>query len=269
MARIQLDVEEGQVDAFRMESGGVVRMMFLDESGNHNLRKINSDYPIFVLGGVIVDRAYARSVIDPRVREFKERFFSRSDVVLHTVDMIRAHNEFAILADVAVRDGFYETLNQLLQDLEYTVVACAIKLDDHVAAHGHEAADPYRHSLDVLVERFCHVLGDELDSGFICAEMRSAGLDRDLRAAWQQLCMNGTESMTAIEIDSRIIHLTLKDKKPNIACMQLADLVVTPIGRAILGTLPHHRYQVRWDVIESKVYRVGGVYEGHGLVIRP
>jgi hypothetical protein len=269
VARNHLDVAEGEGDACRMESGGVVRMMYLDESGNHNLRRINSDYPIFVLGGVIVDRAYARNVVEPRVREFKERFFGRSDIILHTVDMIRSHNEFAILADVAVRDRFYEALNQLLQFLEYTVVACAIRLDDHVTVHGNDAADPYMYSLDVLVERFCEILGEELDSGFICAEMRSAGLDRDLRAAWQQLCVKGTDLMPASEIDSRIVHFTLKDKKPNIACMQLADLVVTPIGRAILGTLPHHRYQVRWEVIESKLHGVGGLYEGHGLVIRP
>lgn len=183
--------------------------------------------------------------------------------------MIRSHKEFGALKDEAFRDRYYKALNHLLQDLEYTVIACAIRLDDHVAAHGEEAADPYTYSLDILVERFCDELGDELDAGFICAEMRSAGLDRELQAAWQRLCRDGTGNLPASEIDARIVHFTLKDKKPNIACMQLADLVVTPIGRAILGTLPHHRYQVRWEVIESKLRRVGNTYEGHGLVIRP
>ena len=43
--------------------------MFLDESGDHNLnpKRINPVYPIFVLGGVIVDRAYARNVIAPAI----------------------------------------------------------------------------------------------------------------------------------------------------------------------------------------------------------
>ncbi len=246
-----------------------MKMMFLDESGNHNLKRINPHYPIFVLGGVIVDRAYAREVIEPRLRDLKEHFFGRYDVILHTVDMIRASNGFEGLSDVGFRDEFYETLNQLLRELEYKIVACAIRLNDYVDQHSERAADPYMYSLDMLVERFCEELGSELDSGFICAEMRSAGLDRDLRAAWQHLCVYGTALVSAREIDERIVYLTLKDKTPNIAAMHLADLVVTPIGRAILGTQPPHRYQVSWEVIKSKFRQVEGIYEGHGLVIRP
>lgn len=61
-----------------------MRMMFLDESGNHNLKKINPHYPVFVLGGVIVDRAYARTVIEPQMKEFKLRVFGQDEIVLHT-----------------------------------------------------------------------------------------------------------------------------------------------------------------------------------------
>lgn len=47
-------------------------MLFLDESGNHSLEVIDSEYPVFVLGGIIVDRAYYRAVIAPRLHAFKE-----------------------------------------------------------------------------------------------------------------------------------------------------------------------------------------------------
>ena len=47
-----------------------MKVMFLDESGNHDLRKINPTYPVFVLGGVIVDRAHLRNTIEPEMREF-------------------------------------------------------------------------------------------------------------------------------------------------------------------------------------------------------
>jgi len=40
-----------------------VKILFLDESGDHNLSIIDPQYPLFVLGGVIVDMDYAdRSV---------------------------------------------------------------------------------------------------------------------------------------------------------------------------------------------------------------
>jgi len=34
-------------------------VMFLDESGDHSLTRIDPQYPMFVLGGIIVDREYA------------------------------------------------------------------------------------------------------------------------------------------------------------------------------------------------------------------
>jgi Protein of unknown function (DUF3800) len=177
--------------------------MFLDESGNHDLRpeKINPNYPVFVLGGVIVDRAYSRTVIEPQMRDFKLRFFGRADLVLHTVDMHRARNGFEALLDRDFRLEFYSSLNELLDSWDFKIVACAIKLREHVTQYGRNALDPYMYSLDVVVERFCKELDNTQDEGFICAETRNPGLDRDLRAAWDKICREGTAFATAAEID--------------------------------------------------------------------
>ncbi|MGH2557639.1 MAG: DUF3800 domain-containing protein [Thermomicrobiales bacterium] len=244
--------------------------MYLDESGDHNLKRINSIYPVFVLGGVIVDRAYARNVIAPTLRQFKLDHFGRDDVILHTVEMAKGRGDYAFLADPTLRANFYSDLNTMLPDLDYIVVACVIKKSDHVAKYGANAADPYTYSLEVLVERFCLELGTEPDSGFICAEKRNPGLDRELMAAWEDLLTNGigTGYVPSKTIDERIIGLDLKDKKPNIAGMQLADLVITPIGRYVVG-MPPKINEIQWMVVESKLRRVWGRYQGRGLVILP
>jgi len=158
----------------------------------------------------------------------------------------------------------------MLQDLDYMVVACVVMKDEHVRCYGNNAVDPYMYSLDILIERFCRELGMVLDGGFICAEKRNPGLDRELMAAWEELLTNGrgTGYMTSRAIDSRIVGFDLKDKKPNIAGMQLADLVITPIGRHIAG-MPPKLNEVQWPVVEAKLRRVGGRYAGIGLVIRP
>ena len=245
-----------------------MKVMFLDESGNHNLKKINSVYPIFVLAGVIVDRAYDRTVIDPRMREFKRRFLGTEDIVLHTVDMVRGRYGFESMQNPAFREEFYESLNAMLDELDYKIIACAIKLDEYVARYGANAPDPYMDSLNVLVERFCMDLEDETDAGFICAEMRNPHLDRALRRAWDDICEWGTGSLGPSEIDEKIVHLTLKNKKPNVAGMQLADLVATAVGRSVIAK-PAHGNEVSRDVVMRKIRRVSGVYEGHGLVVRP
>lgn len=74
--------------------------------------------------------------------------------------------------------------------------------------------------------------------------------------------------MTSQDIDARIVGLDLKDKKPNLAGMQLADLVITPIGRQV-AQMPAKAEALQWEVVERKLRRVGGAYMGKGLIIRP
>ena len=89
-----------------------MKVMFLDESGNHDLTIANKEeHPVFVLGGIVMDIAYARTVMEPRVRRLKQDFFGREDIVLHTADIVRAKKAFEELKDAAFRAEFYEELN--------------------------------------------------------------------------------------------------------------------------------------------------------------
>ncbi|MCA9863351.1 MAG: DUF3800 domain-containing protein [Thermomicrobiales bacterium] len=132
-----------------------MKVMYLDESGDHNLEKIDPHQPVFVLGGIIVDRAYARTVLRHRVREFKHEFLGSPDIVLHTNDIIRARNGFEQLKDSAFREAFYEGINAMMRELEYQVVACVINKRRLVDKYGRNAEDPYHYGLHVLIERFC------------------------------------------------------------------------------------------------------------------
>ena len=247
-----------------------MKVMFLDESGNHDLRpeRINPNYPVFVLAGVIVDRAYARTVIEPQMRDFKLQFFGRDDIILHTKDMHRLRNGFESLANRNFRLEVYKELNAMIDGWDFKIVACAIKLNEHVAQYGSNALDPYMYSLDVLVERFCKELDNAPDQGFICAEMRNPRLDQELRIAWEKSRREGTAFASAAEIDEKIVHLTLKDKKPNIAGMQLADLVASPVGRGVLK-LPTKDDEVSRRVVKRKFRRGWSGHRGYGLVVLP
>jgi hypothetical protein len=243
-----------------------LKVMYLDESGNHDLKNIKPDYPVFVLGGVIVDREYSRTTLKDQLRYFKLRFFGRDDIVLHTADIVRGKNGFEMLKrDPTFKNDFYDALNELMSDLQYTVVACAIRNEAHVKEYGGNALDPYRYSLDILVERFCLDIGDVMDGGLICAESRRPDLDRALYQAWEHIKVDGTGYVTNLDIDKHIIDLGIREKFLNIPGLQLADLVVSPIGRYVMGKTP----QKDWDIVKSKFRRVGGNYLGPGLVIRP
>jgi hypothetical protein len=121
-------------------------------------------------------------------------------------------------------------------------------------------------SLDILVERFCHDIGRVPGGGVIIAEMRGSTLDRGIELAWLNLKIQGTRFMQAVDIEQRVRGLYLRDKKANIAGLQLADLVVSPIGRHVLGKPD----KADWAIVESKLRRSpSGRTDGFGLVVLP
>ena len=85
-----------------------MKILFLDESGDHNLAVIDSNYPVFVLGGVILDRDYAEGPLAEAVNRFKHELFGQTDILLHTVDISRNRNGFELLNDPIFRNHFYE-----------------------------------------------------------------------------------------------------------------------------------------------------------------
>lgn len=243
-----------------------MKVLFLDESGDHNLSVIDPQYPMFVLGGVIMDQAYAEGSLTDAMNAFKREMFERTDIVLHTADITRNRNGFERLQDPLFRKRFCECLNSLMSDLRYTVVACAIRKNDHLARYGVAALDPYLLSLDVLVERFCFDIGRIAGGGVIVAEKRDPTLDRQLELAWLNLKIQGTHYLRATVVEQRIVALNLRAKQDNIAGLQLADLVVSPIGRHLLGKPDNDD----WRIVNSKLRRNrAGKVEGYGLVVLP
>ena len=212
-----------------------MKIMFLDESGDHNLAVIDPQYPLFILGGVIMDMDYAEGPLTTGLNDFKREMFGHTDIVLHTADITRNRNGFESLKDPAFRCKFYRRLNSLMRGLCYSVVACAIRKDHHLGRYGVAALDPYLLSLDILVERFCFDIDQGSTSGVIIAEKRNPTLDRQLELAWLNLKIQGTQYRRATAIQDRIFALNIRAKKDNIAGLQLADLVVSPIGRHVLG----------------------------------
>lgn len=243
-----------------------MKVLFLDESGDHNLAVIDPNYPLFVLGGVIVDKDYADGPLTEAFDQFKRELFGWTDIILHTVDITRNKNGFESLGHPQLRSQFYEKLNSLVSDLEYTVIACAIRKDDHLRHYGTAAIDLYRLSLHSLSEIFCDEIGAVRNGGMIVAESREPTLDQDLEYTWSSLRRRGSGYSSIEKIRDRISSLTLHSKRENIAGLQLADLVITPVGRHMLGKPDKDD----WQIIEQKLRRgPHGEIADYGLVLLP
>lgn len=186
-----------------------------------------------------MDQDYAEGPLTETLNQFKQEFFGSNEVILHTSDIARNRNGFESLTDPDFRNRFYFRLNELMRSLSYQVVACAIRKDRHSERYGEAAINPYSLSLTVLVERFCFEVGNVPDGGVIIVEQRDPSLDRSLESSWQDLRIRGTRYLKGSAINRRVLELALQAKSANIAGLQLADLIVSPIGRHVLGKVDH------------------------------
>ena len=194
-----------------------MKVLFLDESGDHNLSVIDPHYPMFVLGGVIMDADYARGPLSDALNDFKKQRLGRTDIVLHTADIVRNRNGFERMQELGFRTEFLKGLNTLMRWADYRAVACTVHKTAHLARYGFGAVDPCMLSLDVLVERFCLDVGNVAHGGIIFAEKRDPVLDRERDLAWLNLKISGTRFLQAQAIDRRMDGLRLRAKSENIA----------------------------------------------------
>lgn len=243
-----------------------MKILFLDESGDHSLTVIDPNYLVFVLSGVIVDQDYAEGPLVDAINQFKRELFGQTDILLHTADIGRNKNGYEELSNPQFRKDFYEKLNSLVRDLDYTVVACAIRKNDHFRHYRAAAIDLYRLSIHALAELFCYEIGEVRNGGMIVAESRNPALDQDLEHSWSSLRRRGSGYSGAAMIRDRVLSLTFRGKHENIAGLQLADLVVSSIGRHILGKPDKDD----WLIVEQKLRRgPNGEVEDYGLVSLP
>lgn len=240
-----------------------MKTLFLDESGDYNPETIDPQYPVFVLGGVIADDAYAAGPMTDALDDFKSDLFGRTDIVLHTADIARKRNGFEPLRDAGLRAHFYRRLNELMREMQYSALACAIHKHPDQWLYRAFYPDLYLLAFPALVQQFCYEIGNA-SGGVIFAERRNPNDDRELQRSWERLRETGTRRIRPSEVRRRITDLRLRSKADCPAGLELADLVVSPIGRHILGKPDKEDWLIVRDKLRQS--RSGNVV---GLMVWP
>lgn len=244
-----------------------MKILFLDESGDHNLLTIDESYPYFVLAGCVVDQKDHDEILSPAMSSLKKDLFGTDKIILHYVDYTRNKNGFDKVKDKAFREEFYKRLNALIQDAKFTLLSCIIDKKRHKDRYGMLALDPYNISLEVIVERFVRFLHDEGDTGIVVAESRGGQLDNELDVAFLNIKVKGTNFLKPKDIRDKIQNFVIRKKDENIPGLQLVDTVVTPIGRRYANK---KNYYLDYEMIKSKFRKSScGKYRGYGLVMLP
>ena len=164
-----------------------MRILYIDETGDHSLSKIDKSYPIFVLSGVIINKDYHDGELTTKLNALKQKHFGTEDIVLHSQEMTHPqsanNNLYMKFMDTEFRKKFYVDFEKLLLSASLSIVACVILKSKHFAKYGLEAKDPYLLSFDNLINRLIFDLSDN-QKGRIIAESRNSVLDNQLEISY-------------------------------------------------------------------------------------
>lgn len=239
-------------------------LVFVDESGDHNLARIDAQFPVFVLLFVIVRKEDYVSRICPDLQRFKFAFWGHDEVVLHEHEIRKPVRDFLFLLQAPVRERFLEGLNGLIQGLPATLVAVVLDKNAFVARY-HHPVSPYDYAMETGLERvYKHLrsVGQHESSTTITVECRGRREDDELELAFRRVCDGANVLRQKLPFDLKMVP-----KASNSAGLQLADLMARPIALHHLRPGQPNR---AFEIIEPKLRRSPqGQVQGWGLKILP
>jgi len=171
----------------------------------------------------------------------KEKYWSTTNVILHSREIRKCEGPFSILFDLSLKERFYEDLNALITAADFTVIAAAINKEQHIRRYGKLAHDPYDVSLSFTMERLVFCLDDmEYMSGTeLVFEKRGHKEDTQLAAHFNAIRDGGTYFVEPDRVRRRITGCAFVAKPKNVAGLQ---------SRSQRGTIESSRHRRAKDL---------------------
>lgn len=200
-------------------------------------------------------------------------------VILHREDMVNARRASKVLRDEERREAFDTDLLRVIEQAQFKMVVVVIDKQALQAAYGDAAVHPYHLGLGFLLQRYVGYLNHINRIGDVMAEARGTKEDRLLAESYTRIYERGAWLVKASPFQTALSsrQLKLKDKRANIAGLQLADILAHPVKQWVL-----HQYgltkpsattfgQQLAEVAQSKFNRhlYDGRAEGYGFVVFP
>lgn len=232
-------------------------LVFIDESGDHNLDLNNSDnqYNVFVLVAICFKNQECYKKFDMEFKLLKKIFFGTDQFILHTSEITRpnkSRNELNLKFNNAnFRQKFYTAINDIIEKTNFTIIPRAIDKTKFIDKYNDIPPDPYLFSFDYILNRIFFDT-PRRSKIMIYPEERCLAENQRLMTLYERVSKIGTKFISAREIRKRISKFELVSKNQNFSGLELADLIASPIGRHIIGKKPKPGHEVSYAVIKEK-----------------
>ena len=235
-------------------------IVYVDESGDHGLESIDSNYPVFVLAFCVFKKEDYASEVAPAIQRFKFRHFGHDMVVLHEADIRKDRGDFRFLKTKELKGAFLGELSVILDKAPFTLICTVVDKQLLKQRYGFPR-NPYHIALAYGLERVYFYL-DGKEQGqrttHVVVENRGKREDDELELEFRRI-MDG-DNWRSQRFPFEIVFA---DKKSNSGGLQLADLVARPVGLSVLRPEQENR---AYDILKKKFDRdKSGRIEGWGL----
>ncbi len=104
-------------------------IVYVDESGDHNLMVVDKDYPIFVLAFCIFYKQHYSDVVVPKLQKLKFDYFGHDLVILHEHEIRKEKGDFNIFKSKMQRNDFTARLTDIIDGSNFILASCVIEKD--------------------------------------------------------------------------------------------------------------------------------------------
>ena len=212
--------------------------IFVDEVGHEDFTDCElSDRRYLGLTGVIMDQAYEQGEFTKRLNELKLKVFGDEKLVLHRREIMnRCPSPFDRLKDEKARSVFNTACLQLLADSKYCLLTVVIDKAEHLNTYKVWRFHPYHYCMTCLLERYSLWLGRRGFTGDVMFESRGKKQNKRLSKSYRRLFLRGTDEIKGEIFQKRFtsVELKIQEKAANIAGLQLADLIASPLCRDLI-----------------------------------
>lgn len=225
-------------------------LCYVDETGDHSLKKVDPDFPVFVLTAVVTPlEQYIKHSV-PQILEFKTKYFPNEGVILHSRDIRKSIGSFSILRDVNIKRRFMEDLSGLIENLNFELIVCSIDKTRMIEKYGPQALNPYEYSLKVVLERLVYIIEHRgVNTINFIFEARGKKEDHNLELEFLRIMDRGTEYISHERFAECDFTISFLKKELNIIGNQIADLAGYPIARNLIS--PSHSSKA-FGVVQGK-----------------
>jgi hypothetical protein len=240
--------------------------LYLDESGDNKLNKIDPGFPVFLLCGVLFSPDEYQ-LFRQSLNEIKYEFFGHKNTIFHSRDIRKWTKDFTILNDDKLRHEFYSSLNTVISKSNHTIIASGIDKMAISKIPFYSNKNVYDLSLSFIIERAIFFLDDIKDKHkklIIIPERRGWLEDSFLEQHFYKIMLSGTEYVSASRMKNYRITIDFRYKWENVNGLQLADLIAYPIARKIINA---DSFNPAYEILKNRFYKKRDVV--YGLKIFP